>query len=635
MPDSKRSLEVVLEFKDKLTGGIKSALGQIQKFGGSIAGIFRTGVSALFNMRTGIAALIGSAAVGGIAALVKGVADLGDKFLELSQRTGLSVETISRLKFVADQSNTDIDTLSQSLVKFQVNLGEFARTGKGEAAEALQLLSEEFQAAARNGAPASELLELLVRDFEGLENQSDKLTVAVKLFGRSGSALIPLLSEGRKGLRALMTESDRLGYTWNEKNAKAADSFSDAVDKLKKALGAVLTSAITPLLPPLTEFIDKITDFVADHREDVIDFFESLLIGFQKAGTAIQEAAEVISGGLQAISDSFTYLRRVLLSSQLDQVNSQLLDLQKSFGEAERLARESEANRQPIDARNYRDRRARIAPQIDELAKERERLRQELLFIEQNKRPGGGPLGGSLLGVQNAGVREAIEQARARARYEDQGPPLEAAGFGSLFSGAGSGQQKKPGGLEGIKEALQQIKEAGTDTFGQLKGATLDANEAIVGGLSQGIARATQNWKDFGEIAKATGRQILESIQAIIIKLTLMRLIGGAIDYFSPTPGGSTTPKTNAQGTPATHGAEIAGEAGVEAIIPLPGNRRVPVQLMGGPRGGGDTYVFISAVDTQSFDQALRGGVARNRRLLGGVAASQFGRSPATRSKYA
>jgi len=41
----------------------------------------------------------------------------------------------------------------------------------------------------------------------------------------------------------------------------------------------------------------------------------------------------------------------------------------------------------------------------------------------------------------------------------------------------------------------------------------------------------------------------------------------------------------------------IIGEAGPEAVIPLSNNKAMP---------GGDTYVYIQAVDTQSFDDAIR-----------------------------
>lgn len=136
-------------------------------------------------------------------------------------------------------------------------------------------------------------------------------------------------------------------------------------------------------------------------------------------------------------------------------------------------------------------------------------------------------------------------------------------------------------------------------------------------------------------MARQTGQQILQSLQQIITKLTLMRIIGGALDYFGIGEKAPVSTPTNARGTPYTRGGEIAGEAGPEAIIPLPGNRHVPVQLMGGVGGGGQTVIIINANDAKSFDEQLRAGAARQRRFLGGLQAAQFGRSPALRSKYA
>ena len=63
-----------------------------------------------------------------------------------------------------------------------------------------------------------------------------------------------------------------------------------------------------------------------------------------------------------------------------------------------------------------------------------------------------------------------------------------------------------------------------------------------------------------------------------------------------------------------SRGAVVRGEAGPEAYVPLPGNRKIPVEMKGG--GGGNTTIIynVQAADADSFARMLR----RNGRALTG-----------------
>ena len=61
----------------------------------------------------------------------------------------------------------------------------------------------------------------------------------------------------------------------------------------------------------------------------------------------------------------------------------------------------------------------------------------------------------------------------------------------------------------------------------------------------------------------------------------------------------------------------IAGEAGPEAIIPLPDGRNVPVQLQGAGTSSNVTVnLTVQAVDAQSFQNILRRNPGAFRSLL-------------------
>src|SRR5690606_31695519 len=74
-----------------------------------------------------------------LAASAKVYADMGSRLVDMSQRTGVSVEALSELGFTADQSGSDLATLEAGLRKMQRTL-KAAAGGSETAQEALGLL---------------------------------------------------------------------------------------------------------------------------------------------------------------------------------------------------------------------------------------------------------------------------------------------------------------------------------------------------------------------------------------------------------------------------------------------------------------------------------------------------------------
>src|SRR5262245_23734497 len=67
-----------------------------------------------------------TAVAGPMLAMVKSVADLGDSLNDMAQRTGVSVEQLSVLKFAAEQSGATIEDVGAGLRVLAKNMSEHA-----------------------------------------------------------------------------------------------------------------------------------------------------------------------------------------------------------------------------------------------------------------------------------------------------------------------------------------------------------------------------------------------------------------------------------------------------------------------------------------------------------------------------
>src|SRR5262249_4483175 len=97
---------VELFVKDnRLTRGLKAAAQKLKAFG---AGIMGAGMQV---------AGLGAALVTPFLGAAKVFADMGGNMMDMSQRTGVSVEALSELGFAAEQSGADLETLEAGLRK--------------------------------------------------------------------------------------------------------------------------------------------------------------------------------------------------------------------------------------------------------------------------------------------------------------------------------------------------------------------------------------------------------------------------------------------------------------------------------------------------------------------------------------
>jgi hypothetical protein len=240
-----------------------------QRLGGTV----RTLGRAIFSFK----GLLAGIAAGALATLTRSTAESADNIAKFSKALGVSVGDLSELKFAAERSGASFEQLQVGLRQAQKNLTEFTRLGTGEAAKALTLTSERFQELVRQGIPLERLIPELSREFKKL-SEADRVLLATKLFGESGTALIPLLVDD---VESLIRRARELGATLSTDLAKKSEDFNDAILDLSTSLKALVREAITPILPALTALIDFITARVVSFRQSVAENIDLVAISFR------------------------------------------------------------------------------------------------------------------------------------------------------------------------------------------------------------------------------------------------------------------------------------------------------------------------------------------------------------------
>lgn len=209
--------------------------------------------------KVGLGLAVAGAALG---TAIKGQLNAADEMGKAAQKFGVGVEELSRLKYAADLSDVSLDTLGMSLGQLSKKMAAVADGNKTQtkmfADLGISVLDASGQMRSAE-AVMQDVADVMARMPDGAE----KTALAMKLFGKSGAEMIPMLNGGKTGLQAMADEANRLGVVIDEKTAKAAEAFNDNLTRLGAAASGMvmqITAALAPTLEKLSNWAVEVAN---------------------------------------------------------------------------------------------------------------------------------------------------------------------------------------------------------------------------------------------------------------------------------------------------------------------------------------------------------------------------------------
>ncbi|WP_437228757.1 hypothetical protein SH661x_002321 [Planctomicrobium sp. SH661] len=265
-----------------------------------LAGFGQSTIKSMAGIATGIVA--GFAAVSGISAfkdLTLSAMQSVDETGELADTIGTTTEQLIGLQHAASLGGSSAEGLTKGMQKMLANVGA-ARQGIGSAKGVL----DQFGLSANELAaqdPSQTFIQLAEK-ISQLPSASDRAAAAIKIFGKSGQEMLPMLSGGAAGIQAMMDEADKLGMTFSNVDSQKVAEANDAIDRMKGAVMGVAQQAAILLAPAITQVADGFTMLVPIAGQVFGFISDSLLTAFDIAGWAIanwQTIAEMAFVGAQ------------------------------------------------------------------------------------------------------------------------------------------------------------------------------------------------------------------------------------------------------------------------------------------------------------------------------------------------
>jgi hypothetical protein len=262
-------ISVVIDAKVLGKEDLRALDAQVDKTASGFGNLKSSIVSAFTSptaILAGASAITGAVTTVGIAVfdLAKETSDYGSIIHDLGEKTGLSAETISSIKFAADQSGSSIEDFSQGLVRFEKTVGEAAR-GSDEAKAKLIRLGIDPKAA------INDLEGALGKAFKTIHDAPPGIrqtNAAMDAFGKSGASLIPTINAADGDLKKLVQTAKNLGVTFSDEDAKAADEFGDTLDTLAAQIRGLGFSIGREVMPQITGGMRLVSNELSEQRSE-------------------------------------------------------------------------------------------------------------------------------------------------------------------------------------------------------------------------------------------------------------------------------------------------------------------------------------------------------------------------------
>lgn len=270
---------------------IKRGLGGLTDTAKSVNGV-------LANLGVGVS-------LAGIGAMIKSSIDSADALDEMSQRTGIAVESLSLLVPAAELSAVSTEKFEAGLKKLATGMLE-AATGSEASAQNFDALGVAIQNQDGTLRDSEQVLLDLADRFQAMPDGAEKAALAVDIFGKAGAEMIPFLNQGREGIGALKQEAAELGLQLSADTAAQAGNFNDALDKLKLATQSIGNQIIASLLPALNDMAGGMVESAKQGGtlrailDGVVLVLKTLVLGAATVGKAFVALGEAIGAGVAA-----------------------------------------------------------------------------------------------------------------------------------------------------------------------------------------------------------------------------------------------------------------------------------------------------------------------------------------------
>lgn len=212
-------------------------------------------------------------AVGGMA--IKAVKD-ADDLNTLAKQTGFTVEELQKFQYAADLVDVSMSDITGSATKLKRAISSDSKE--------LAKLGVRTKNVDGTYLDINDIWYDTLEALGNIQNETERDTAALAIFGRSADSLAGIVDDGGKALKEYGKEAEDLGIILSKDTVDSLNEVNDSLDKLKgqavgrlAQTGAKALEALSPVLEKVLDALDGILKAIGNLTPEQIKIVTTIL----------------------------------------------------------------------------------------------------------------------------------------------------------------------------------------------------------------------------------------------------------------------------------------------------------------------------------------------------------------------
>ncbi len=261
------------------------------------ASSFKNAEKALTGLKSAALGFLSISALKSFTGFVEHIAESAVHIIGTSQALGLSTRALQQWTYIAKQSGSNVQQLTQGVGMFEKNLRAFAQGG-GSKAFKQSMRDVHLTAADAKNDLASEdgvtgALMKVSKAFKDMGNTGARGAISKGLFGaRAANTITADLANGPEAIKEKLKRLDALGGVIGDKKLQDLKKFNNSIQDLKTSLSALATNVVGALAPGFTKMINAASKWIAENKDLIAGAFSTAV---KILGAAFSALGSIIS----------------------------------------------------------------------------------------------------------------------------------------------------------------------------------------------------------------------------------------------------------------------------------------------------------------------------------------------------
>lgn len=254
----------VLMLVDKVSAPLQKIQNNTEKMRAGLTKL-RAGLKMAGKAFLAVGAIVG--AVGG--AIVRGAnqyAEMGDRIDKMSQKIGMSRKAFQEWDYIMSQNGGNVETLQMGFKTFTTQI-EGVQKGSKDSINAFRALGVQVKDNNGKFRNADDVFNDTIRALQKIENPTQKMILANRLFGRSAAELRPLLNQEAQAVDDLRKKANDMGLIISDEDVANSVKFKDTMDTFSRFFQAKFATMMMKMMPSLSKALEDIMAYVQQNQE--------------------------------------------------------------------------------------------------------------------------------------------------------------------------------------------------------------------------------------------------------------------------------------------------------------------------------------------------------------------------------